>query len=83
MISFSRTFAFVLEAILATFSSVVGQDTPLSSKELHARAERVRPQLEKALKRFEARTFSPEKGAEIPYRFFGPENREEGIEDGN
>jgi len=49
----------------------------MSRQELHARAESLKPDLEKVLDRYQTRTFSPEKGQKMPYRFFAPK-----IEDG-
>ncbi|MHC4982646.1 MAG: carboxylesterase family protein [Planctomycetota bacterium] len=71
-------------AVVACLSSGCAKTDPdaklkaMSRQELHARAERVRPDLEKVLERFETRTFSPEKGAKMPYRFFAPKIREDG-----
>ena len=73
-----KTIVLVFVVILTTVPLLLGQETPLNPEELNARAERVITRLEGTLERFKMLTYSSENGVNIPYRFFEPENCEDG-----
>ena len=66
--------------IVIKFSPVAlfaGQIEIPSAEEISARADKIKPELEQLLSKFEAKTFVTQKDVTIPYRLFKPKKQEQ------